>query len=42
LNVKKLPKILIFFKKIANGNFFEKMKIFGNFLEKNVKFWAIF
>ena len=40
---KKLPKIFIFFKKIANGNFFffnenfwqffwKKCKIFGNFL----------
>ena len=37
---KKLPKILIFFLKIANGNFFkEKIKIFVKFFfEKNVKF----
>jgi len=29
---KKLSKIFIFFKKIDNGNFFGKMKIFENFL----------
>ena len=28
--------------KIANGNFVEKMTIFVNFFEKNVKFLAIF
>ena len=38
-----MPKIFIFFKKIANGNFVEKKKkIFVNFFEKNVKFLAIF
>ena len=31
---EKLPKIFIFFKKIAVDNFFEKMKILGNFFVK--------
>ena len=46
LTVKKLPNIFIFFKKIANGNFFEKnencwqfflkkCQVFGNFLTVN-------
>ena len=39
---KNCPKFSFFFKKIAIGNFFEKMKIFGYFLKKNVKFLAIF
>ena len=39
---KKLTKIVLFFNKIANGNFVEKMTIFVNFFEKNVKFLAIF
>ena len=39
---KTLTKIVIFFNKIANGNFVEKMTIFVNFFEKNVKFLAIF
>ena len=30
----KLPKIIIFFKTIANGNFCEKMIIFGKFFFK--------
>ena len=37
-----LTKIVFFFSKIANGNFVEKMTIFFNFFEKNVKFLAIF
>ena len=37
----KLPKIFIFFKNIY-AFFLKKMKIFGNFFWKNVKFLAIF
>ena len=36
---KKLTKIVIFFNKIALGNFVEKMTIFVNFSEKMSSFW---
>ena len=36
-----MTKIVIFFNKIAIGNFVEKMTISVNFYEKNVKFWGI-
>ena len=39
---KKLTKIFIFLNKIANGIFVEKMSIFVNCFEKNVKFLVIF
>ena len=50
LNVQKLPKTWLFFLNCQNLSFFSKklplafflMTIFGNFLEKNVKFLAIF
>ena len=33
---KKLPKLFIFFKKIANGNFFEKNENFWQFFSGQV------
>ena len=36
------PKIVIFFQKIANGNFFENMKIFGIFWGKMSSLFANF
>ena len=42
LTVKKLPKFSFFSKKLPMAIFLKKMKIFGNFFRKNVKFLAIF
>ena len=46
LECKKIPKNFFFSKKlpkIYNGNFFEKIEIFGNiFKRKRSSFWAIF
>ena len=45
LTVKKLPKIFIFFKKIATGNFFEKNENFWQFFWKKCQvfgnFWTV-
>ena len=39
---KNMPKIVVFFQKIANGNFLEKMTIFGNFFFKCKVFGQFF
>ena len=37
-----MPKIFIFFKKIANGNFLRRMKILAIFFEGVSSFWQFF